>query len=162
MSNEELAGKRPEELFPPEHADRVIGNYNTCLFAKHSIECMDYLDAPEGRRWARNHLAPIFDEEGRVVRLIGTAIEITAQINAERLKEETAKALQEALAKVLSGYISICASCKKVRRKDGSWIPVEVYVWEKTEAEFSHGICQDCARRLYPDYYENGEMDRAT
>lgn len=65
-------------------------------------------------------------------------------------------ALQEALDKVktLSGLLPICAGCKKIRDDKGYWQQVEVYLHEHSNAEFSHGLCPECARRLYPDYYE--------
>jgi hypothetical protein len=63
--------------------------------------------------------------------------------------------LQEALAKIktLSGILPICASCKKIRDDRGYWNQVEAYVRDHSEAEFSHGICPDCAKELYPEYY---------
>ncbi|WP_243319088.1 cache domain-containing protein [Geothrix paludis] len=61
--------------------------------------------------------------------------------------------LQTALdtIKTLHGIIPICASCKKIRDDKGSWNQMETYISEHTEADFSHGICPECARRLYPD-----------
>jgi hypothetical protein len=62
--------------------------------------------------------------------------------------------LQEALAniKTLKGLIPICASCKKIRDDKGFWKHVEEYVHDHTEAEFTHGICLDCAQKLYGDF----------
>jgi signal transduction histidine kinase len=55
--------------------------------------------------------------------------------------------LQEALANVkeLKGYIPICASCKKIRNDDGYWKQLEQYISEHSDAQFSHGLCPDCA-----------------
>ncbi len=63
--------------------------------------------------------------------------------------------LQEALAKVktLSGLLPICANCKRIRDDEGYWQQVEVYIRDHSEADFSHGICPDCAAKLYPDFY---------
>ncbi len=65
--------------------------------------------------------------------------------------------LQEALTRVqtLSGLLPICASCKKIRNDRGYWQQVESYLHEHTAVEFSHGICPDCAKRLYPDFYKD-------
>jgi hypothetical protein len=52
--------------------------------------------------------------------------------------------------RVLSGMLPICASCKKIRDDKGYWTQIELYIHEHSEAEFSHGICPDCAERLYP------------
>ena len=53
--------------------------------------------------------------------------------------------------KVLKGLLPICASCKKIRDDNGYWSQIESYIHENSEAEFSHGICPDCFRELYPD-----------
>lgn len=61
--------------------------------------------------------------------------------------------LKEALGhiKTLKGIVPICASCKKIRDDKGYWEQVEVYVKNHSEAQFSHGICPDCIKKLYPD-----------
>ena len=53
--------------------------------------------------------------------------------------------------KTLSGILPICSSCKKIRDEKGSWVAVESYVTNHTEAEFTHGICPACSSKLYPD-----------
>ncbi len=59
-----------------------------------------------------------------------------------------AKALVE--VKKLSGLLPICSSCKKIRNDKGYWQQIEIYIREHSEADFSHGICPDCIRELYP------------
>jgi CheY-like chemotaxis protein len=73
-----------------------------------------------------------------------------AELERERLVVE----LQEALAKVklLSGFLPICASCKKIRDDQGYWHQIEEYIRDHSEAEFTHGICQECAKKLYPNF----------
>jgi len=56
--------------------------------------------------------------------------------------------------KVLSGLLPICASCKRIRDEQGSWHNVEHYITEHSAAEFSHGLCPDCAQKLYPSAYK--------
>jgi two-component system, response regulator PdtaR len=77
-------------------------------------------------------------------------------------KNLTAK-LQDALAQVrtLTGILPICSSCKKIRDDKGYWQRVEEYVSNHTDALFSHGICPECARELYPgiNLYEDGDQD---
>jgi hypothetical protein len=62
--------------------------------------------------------------------------------------------LKDALGQVttLKGMLPICASCKKIRNDKGYWEQVEVYIRDRSEAEFSHAICPDCSVRLYPEY----------
>ena len=64
----------------------------------------------------------------------------------------TIEELRHALAeiKTLRGIVPICAGCKKIRDDQGYWNQVEVYVEDHTEAQFSHGLCPECSRRLYP------------
>jgi sigma-B regulation protein RsbU (phosphoserine phosphatase) len=54
--------------------------------------------------------------------------------------------------KTLRGIVPICANCKKIRDDQGYWNQVEVYVRDHTEAEFSHSICPDCVKELYPEF----------
>ena len=69
------------------------------------------------------------------------------------------KKLQKTLreVKTLKGLIPICANCKKIRNDRGYWDEVEVYVKNHSEAEFSHGICPECASQLYPEFFDNDE-----
>lgn len=63
-------------------------------------------------------------------------------------------ALEDALGnvKTLTGLLPIGASCKTIRDDQGYWNQIEVYVRDHSEADFSHGLCPDCVRRLYPDF----------
>jgi hypothetical protein len=67
-----------------------------------------------------------------------------------RLIDELSKAL--ARVKTLSGLLPICASCKKIRNDHGYWEQVEIYIQHRSQAEFTHGICPECMKRLYAQY----------
>jgi hypothetical protein len=71
-------------------------------------------------------------------------------------ERKLSKDLRDALVqiKTLSGLIPICASCKKIRDDKGYWNQLETYIQEHSEAEFSHGICPDCMKKLYGDFLE--------
>lgn len=79
---------------------------------------------------------------------------ITERKCAEVEKEELIHSLQEALDEVkkLSGMLPICSSCKKIRDDNGYWNQVEAYIVDHSDAEFSHSICPECAKRLYPEF----------
>jgi hypothetical protein len=66
---------------------------------------------------------------------------------------DTIEKLQNALADVnqLGGLLPICAYCKKIRDDKGYWNQLEAYLQKHTEAQFSHGICPDCEKKLYAD-----------
>jgi len=72
---------------------------------------------------------------------------------AEKKNIHLIEELKEALANVkqLSGLLPICCHCKKIRDDQGYWKQIELYIDEHSEAEFSHGICQECAKQHYPD-----------
>ena len=61
--------------------------------------------------------------------------------------------LEDSIGKVkkLSGLLPICSSCKKIRDDKGYWNQLEAYIADHSEAELSHGICPECAKKLYPD-----------
>lgn len=65
--------------------------------------------------------------------------------------------LQKALSEVrqLRGIIPICAECKDIRDDKGYWHQVESYVRDHSEAEFSHGVCPNCMKKLYPDFIKD-------
>jgi PAS domain S-box-containing protein len=69
------------------------------------------------------------------------------------LEADLEKRLQDALdqIKVLSGILPICSSCKRIRDDRGCWNQLEIYIKENSEAVFSHGICPDCAKKIYPE-----------
>ncbi|MFO7606102.1 MAG: hypothetical protein R6W72_07375 [Desulfurivibrionaceae bacterium] len=72
--------------------------------------------------------------------------------NIDKEKDLALIELREALKniKVLKGFLPICASCKKIRDDKGYWNQIEAYIKEHSEANFSHGICPECAEKLYP------------
>lgn len=84
-------------------------------------------------------------------------IEVEERRKTETENKDLIQQLQEALGKVktLSGFLPICTSCKKIRDDKGYWNQIETYIREHSEAEFSHGICPDCVRKLYPEEYED-------
>jgi PAS domain S-box-containing protein len=88
-------------------------------------------------------------------------LEIDERKKTEEKLGELVKELQDALKKVktLSGLLPICASCKKIRDDSGYWTQVEVYVRDHTEADFTHSICPECAKKLYPDIYATAAYD---
>ena len=84
---------------------------------------------------------------------------ISHSIERQRLETERERLileLQEALSKVkqLSGLLPICASCKQIRDDKGYWTQVEVYMSEHTEIDFTHTVCPECTKKLYPEYYD--------
>lgn len=88
------------------------------------------------------------------------AQEIAERNELEREREELIVQLQEALAQVktLSGFLPICASCKKIRDDSGYWKQIEAYISAHADVTFSHGICPDCAQKFYGDLLDVAEV----
>lgn len=87
-------------------------------------------------------------------------VSVRKQIEAER--EQLISDLQNAIEqiKTLKGIVPICANCKKIRDDKGYWEQVDQYVAKHTDAKFSHGICPDCTKTLYPDYYQKMNKEK--
>ena len=86
--------------------------------------------------------------------------EITERKLAEEKREKLIHEIQDALAQIkkLSGLIPICASCKKIRDDNGYWNQIESYIRDHSEAEFSHGICPECMKKLYGDFLKEEDI----
>ena len=79
-------------------------------------------------------------------------------------QEELIINLQKALSEVktLSGMLPICAWCKKIRNDEGYWQKIEAYFKSHSDLDFTHGICNDCAKKEYPDLSSNLEDKTGT
>jgi hypothetical protein len=82
-----------------------------------------------------------------------TSIDITATKQAEEDRIKLIGELKRALDEVerLRGLLPICAACKKIRDDEGYWSQIEEYLDRHTDLTFSHTVCPECARRLYPE-----------
>lgn len=86
-----------------------------------------------------------------------TNIELENEIKARReiqaAQEKLIAELSEASSNIrtLSGLLPICASCKKVRDDKGYWAELDLFISNNSSIEFSHGLCKDCATKLYPN-----------
>ncbi len=80
------------------------------------------------------------------------------RIKAEKQREKVIDELKAALAEVkqLSGLLPICSHCKKIRDDEGYWNQIESYITKHSDAKFSHGICQECLKKYYPDFDLDG------
>ncbi len=88
--------------------------------------------------------------------LLTVVNDVTQRRQAEEEKERLILELKLALSKIktLSGLLPICASCKKIRNDEGYWEQIEIYIKDRSEADFSHGICPECARKYYGEFYK--------
>ncbi|OQX20670.1 MAG: hypothetical protein BWK76_00440 [Desulfobulbaceae bacterium A2] len=141
------AFNKREQICPDCGAQRVLEQ--GVALAVHEQEGQDR----GGRRiWSRIIATPLRDDSGKVVSVLEVLMPITEHKQLLEEKEGLIVELREAMARVktLSGLLPICSSCKKIRDDTGYWSQIEAYIAQHSEAQFSHGICPDCVKKLYP------------
>lgn len=91
-----------------------------------------------------------FDESGQFVMSRSIVYDLTYRKAAEEERERLIKELQAATNQVrmLRGLLPICSYCKRIRNENNEWESIEVYIRDRSAAEFSHGICPGCVRHL--------------
>jgi len=157
IGHEEMIGRSPIEFSPPNQPDGQSSEEKGRVHISRALE-----EAPQNFEW--HHLRPDgkeFDADVSLNRIeIGgekfvQAIvqDITCRKQAEAEREKLIGELQKALADIrtLSGLVPICANCKRIRDDRGFWNQLEAYMESHTDASFSHGLCPECAEKLYGD-----------
>lgn len=101
--------------------------------------------------WMLITVDPLYNDKGDMTGAVHIARDINKQVEFQDERELLLKELKNALAHVkkLSGLLPICAHCKKIRDDQGYWNQIDSYIEKHSEAKFSHGICQECADKLY-------------
>ncbi len=147
-----ILGKNLRDFLAPE----VRGEFGTYLSTIQEQDVAKGLmliqtATGEKRFWEYNNTLRMEGIAEPIVR--GMAHDITEARQAEEEKEKLILELQNTIRKVktLSGMLPICASCKKIRDDKGYWNQIESYIRDHSEVEFSHGICPECVKKLYPD-----------
>jgi PAS domain S-box-containing protein len=149
---EELIALHVSQLDPPEYAAQV-GDRMKRLSEQGRLIMESAHIRRNGTIMPVEINARIIDYDGRKA-VFSIVRDITDRKLAEQEREKLIAQLQKALAdiKTLHGILPICASCKKIRDDQGAWHQVEAYIRDHTDAEFSHGLCADCAKQLYPEF----------
>jgi len=116
-------------------------------------------EAPQIRKdgstfWTEIATTPIYDDAGRTIGFNGVTRNIDRRKQAEAERERLIVELQATLTRIkqLEGILRICANCKKICDDTGTWHQIETYIQEHSDADFSHGICPDCQKKLYPNF----------
>jgi PAS domain S-box-containing protein len=154
---EEMVGRLESTLVPPERSEELNLLLGKVSQGRQVVHFETERLAKDGRRLAISlTLSPTRNIKGEIVGASKIARDITGRKQAEKEREELIVQYREALAKVklLSGLLPICASCKKIRDDQGYWQRLEKFIQEHSGAVFTHGICPDCAKVLYPDLDE--------
>ena len=137
----ELLGRTIWDEFPVSHAE-VEQLLRRVMTVRAGDFCETYYTP--SKQWFSFHVNPFRAGVSILFR------NISERKNAEAEKERLIRELQAALTHVrtLRGLIPICAWCKKIRNDDGYWEQLEAYLIDHSEADFTHGMCPDCARRM--------------
>jgi sigma-B regulation protein RsbU (phosphoserine phosphatase) len=115
------------------------------LLAAFAAGAMDYIRKPVN--------------PAELVARVSSALALKAERTTRKAREQElllrTQELEQALreVKVLRGFLSICANCKRVRTDTGDWQRLEEYIQDHSEAEFSHGICQICTKAVYRNVF---------
>jgi PAS domain S-box-containing protein len=125
----------------PEDLQRCLATYLDAFGKRESFEMEYRLQRHDGDyRWVLDRGAPFFDENLQFRGYIGSCIDVTDRVEAQRALNE---ARDRELAN-LRGILPICMQCKKIRQPDGRWVQLEGYIRDHSRADFSHGLCPDC------------------
>ena len=148
IENEHLANffigqflfEKPDRLFFTRQAEEFNFARESYLEALDSVPIL-----------SETYIMKIVDFLSRLVRIIGESGLVKRRV--EEAREQLVLDLNNSTRqiKILSGLLPICTSCKKIRNNEGEWEEIEEYVHAHTEADFSHGMCPSCTKKLYPE-----------
>jgi len=160
-----LIGKRIHEVMDTTLADSFVAQIRRAITLEevttyvYSLSAQDIsgsesLPGPSGRQWFEAHISPIRKVDGMPRMVVWVAFSITKLRDTIAEKDNLIRELQKALGeiKTLRGILPICIHCKKIKDDQGYWNQLESYIHSHSEADFSHGICEDCARKYYAEY----------
>ena len=138
----------------PSSSDTSATIKNAAEFEVHSTH-------PNKEIWLKDIANIEWYPKDNIFLSLGFLTDVTKEMEAEDERERLLNELQVALekVKVLSGLIPICANCKQIRDDKGYWNQIEAYISKHSDAQFSHGICPDCVKKLYPEYYEKFKQE---
>jgi PAS domain S-box-containing protein len=98
--------------------------------------------------WEEILASPLRNGNGEITLVVEELRDLTEVLQHQNLVKEL-----QAQVRTLEGLLPICSHCKRIRNAAGEWEEVEVYVKERTEADFTHGICPACVEKYYAEYH---------
>lgn len=157
-SSDEIIGQPISVLIAPGRSNELDAALDQIRQGRHIARFETVRVHKDGRQVEVSiTMSPILGPTGEVIGASSIARDITdrRRDEAERLKliEDLTDALAQ--AKTLRSLLPICASCKKIRDDHGYWQKLEVYFQAHEHIDFSHGLCPDCANRLYPEFAQH-------
>jgi hypothetical protein len=154
---EQESGNQWAEGVHPEDLQRCLSAYLEAFGRREPFEMEYRLARHDGAyRWILDRGAPFFNENNEFQGYIGSCIDVTDRIEAQRALDV---ARERELAN-LHGVLPICMECRKIRGGDGRWFRFEEYIREHSRADFSHGLCPECYE-VYCEGLETGQQGNA-
>ncbi|MBP8976253.1 MAG: PAS domain-containing protein, partial [Bacteroidetes bacterium] len=163
-NEQDVIGKKNEELMEKEFADRLTAEEQKVLERKENLYDIEDVNWSDQNRIISRTIVPLKNLDGNVTGIVVIERDITERKKNEKEREKLIAELQQSLAdiKMLSGLIPICSNCKKIRNDQGYWIQLESYIQTHSDTKFTHGICPECAAKLYPNISKsNKENDNS-
>ena len=157
-SPQEFLDKTVKEILPEEPAAIIMSALKRAAEKGKDLGAIYSLEMEMSVKWFELSITAKKDIKAANGRFIVLVRDITSRKQMEMEKEKLILELKEAMSKIktLSGLLPICSSCKKIRDDKGYWNQLEAYIKAHSEADFSHSICPECAKKLYPEFY-NGK-----
>jgi PAS domain S-box-containing protein len=155
-SPEEFMDKTVDEILPKEPAAIIMSALKRAAEKGRDLGAIYSLEMAMSVKWFELSITAKKDPKVANGRFIVLVHDITRRKQAEMEKEKLILELKKAMSKIkmLKGLLPICASCKKIRDDKGYWTQLEAYISSHSEADFSHSICPECAKKLYPEIYK--------
>lgn len=151
---EEILGLTFRDITHPDDLKREIVLIQSLINNEQTSFCLEkrYRHRNGNYFWINITVAKMLDLAGDQVFIFGFIEDISHRKQIEREREQLINELQKALAEIkeLRGFFPICSNCKKIRDDAGYWQQVEEYLMDRTDAQFTHSICPDCLKKLYP------------
>ncbi len=155
-SHDDIIGTNAADLFATKEI-RTFSDVIAIVDISQDVSQEFVVENKEGKSFVVEVSASnVTSSSGELAGRMASFFDITKRKEIEADREKLIIKLQDALKKIktLRGIIPICAACKKIRDDKGYWNQIEIYLREHSEADFSHGICPECVKKLYPDLAE--------
>jgi PAS domain S-box-containing protein len=138
-------GNQWAEGVHPEDLESCLKTYLHSFEHRETFEMHYRLRRADGAyRWIFDRGVPFYATDGTFQGYIGSCIDVTDRVEAQRAAEE---ARERELAR-LRGLLRICSTCKKIRNSVGDWEQLEAYIAMHSETDFTHAMCPDCAKAM--------------
>ena len=143
---EQEVGDQWAEGVHPNDMAACLETYLTSFAKRETFEMNYRLKRADGTyRWIFDRGVPFYGDTGEFAGYIGSCIDVTERIEAQRAADEA----KERELENLRGLLRICSTCKKIRNTVGEWEQLEAYIASHTEADFTHAMCPECLRTQF-------------